>query len=136
MNAKRIEWVDVSKVLVIWLMVLGHILEKTGLDAVVRNMIYSFHMPFFFFISGLLYKNKTNSFWQFTIANAKSLLIPYVFLRLCSLTLLIPYILFTSLDVSTYLSDFVSGGVTLQVAQVGFCYAFFALKSCTIVLIN
>ena len=110
MNAKRIEWVDVSKVLVIWLMVLGHILEKTGLDAVVRNMIYSFHMPFFFFISGLLYKNKTSSFWQFTIANVKSLLIPYVFLRLCSLTLLIPYILFTSLDVSTYLSDFVSGG--------------------------
>ena len=136
MNAKRIEWVDVSKVLVIWLMVLGHVLEKTGLDAVVRNMIYSFHMPFFFFISGFLYNNKSNNFGQFTKANVKSLLIPYVFLRLCSFTLLIPYILFTCLDVSTYPSDFASGGGTLLVVQVGFCYVFFALKSCTIGLIN
>ena len=128
MNSKRIEWVDVSKVLVIWLMVLGHIFEKTGLDAVVRNMIYSFHMPFFFFISGLLYKNKTSSFWQFTIANVKSLLIPYVFLRLCSLTLLIPYILFTSLDVSTYLSDFVSGGGNSPGGASWFLLCFFCVK--------
>lgn len=128
MNAKRIEWVDVSKVLVIWLMVLGHVLEKTGLDAVVRNMIYSFHMPFFFFISGFLYKNKTSNFWQYTIANAKSLLIPYVFLRLCSFTLLIPYILFTSLDVSTYLSDFVSGGGNSPGGASWFLLCFFCVK--------
>ena len=48
MRQSRIEWVDISKVLVIWLMVLGHILEKKGMDNSVRNIIYSFHMPFFF----------------------------------------------------------------------------------------
>ncbi len=109
MIKKRIEWVDVSKVLVIWLMVLGHILEKSGIDSVARNMIYSFHMPFFFFVSGFLYNAKSNNFRQFTIANVKSLLIPYVFLRLCSFTVLIPYILFTSLDVSNYLIEFIDG---------------------------
>ena len=109
MIKKRIEWVDVSKVLVIWLMVLGHILEKSGIDSVARNMIYSFHMPFFFFISGFLYKNKSLDFGQYTLANIKSLLIPYAFLRICSFILLIPFILFTKLDVSNYLIDFIDG---------------------------
>lgn len=128
MGVKRIEWVDVSKVFVIWLMVLGHILEKSGIDSVVRNMIYSFHMPFFFFISGFLYKNKSNNFWQFTIANSKSLLIPYAFLRLLSYVLLIPYILFTNLDTSNYLFDFASGIGNSPGGASWFLLCFFCVK--------
>lgn len=128
MNAKRIEWVDVSKVLVIWLMVLGHVLEKTGLDAVVRNMIYSFHMPFFFFISGFLYKNKTSNFWQYTIANAKSLLIPYAFLRLLSCALLMPYIVFVAYDASSFVKDFVNGSAAFPAGATWFLVCFFCVK--------
>jgi fucose 4-O-acetylase-like acetyltransferase len=128
MIKKRIEWVDVSKVLVIWLMVLGHILEKSGIDSVARNMIYSFHMPFFFFVSGFLYNAKSNNFRQFTIANVKSLLIPYVFLRLCSFTVLIPYILFTSLDVSNYLIEFIDGRGNSPGGASWFLLCFFCVK--------
>lgn len=128
MGEKRIEWIDVSKVFVIWLMVLGHILEKSGMDAVVRNMIYSFHMPFFFFISGYLYKNKSLDFWQYTIANSKSLLVPYAFLRICSFALLIPFILFTKLDVSNYLMDFIGGCGNSPGGASWFLLCFFCVK--------
>ena len=128
MGGKRIEWVDVSKVLVIWLMVLGHILEKSGIDAVVRNMIYSFHMPFFFLVSGFLHKNKSPNFWQYTLANAKSLLVPYIFLRLCSFLLLISYIVFTKLDISNYLMDFISGGGNSPGGASWFLLCFFCVK--------
>lgn len=128
MGVMRIEWIDISKVFVIWLMVLGHILEKSGVDAVVRNLIYSFHMPFFFFISGYLYKNKSSDFWQYTIANSKSLLVPYAFLRICSFSLLIPYILFTKLDVSNYLMDFICGGGNSPGGASWFLLCFFCVK--------
>ena len=109
MRQSRIEWVDISKVLVIWLMVLGHILEKKGMDNSVRNIIYSFHMPFFFFISGYLYKAKEKDILDFTKVNLRSLIVPYVFLRGLSFLLLIPYIYTTKYDISNFLYEFISG---------------------------
>lgn len=46
---KRIEWVDVAKGLCMMLVVLGHTLPYGNL---LRNFIFSFHMPLFFFLTG------------------------------------------------------------------------------------
>ena len=49
--SKRIEWIDVAKGICIVLMVVGH----TRLPLIISNWIWSFHMPFFFFISQVAY---------------------------------------------------------------------------------
>lgn len=49
---KRLDWVDIAKGIAIVLMILGH----SSLPNTIQNWIYSFHMPFFFFISGVLTK--------------------------------------------------------------------------------
>ena len=48
---------DNIKFILIILVVLGHILEEistTGFMGVIRSVIYSFHMPFFIFLSGFV----------------------------------------------------------------------------------
>lgn len=48
----RVDWIDLTKGIAIFLMVCGH----TGLPGALSNWIWSFHMPLFFLMSGLLYK--------------------------------------------------------------------------------
>jgi len=45
---QRINWIDWAKVFAIYLVVLGHLLSKTGREGYIFNFIYSFHMPFSF----------------------------------------------------------------------------------------
>lgn len=51
MDDSRIEWVDIAKVLGVILVICGHLLYATNFD-VINKMIYSFHMPMFFTLSG------------------------------------------------------------------------------------
>lgn len=51
-SKKRINFIDVSKALLIYLVFLGHI-ERYG-DAI-STIIFSFHMPAFFIISGFFF---------------------------------------------------------------------------------
>lgn len=67
---ERSKWIDVYKGIGIILVVAGHIF-----DGLIRDLIFLFHMPLFFFISGYLYKPK-NYFNYFT-KKSLSLLIPY-----------------------------------------------------------
>jgi fucose 4-O-acetylase-like acetyltransferase len=46
----RVGWIDFCKGIGIFLVVLGHILR----DVIAVDYIYSFHMPLFFFLSGLV----------------------------------------------------------------------------------
>lgn len=46
------------------------------------SYIVQFHMPFFFFISGMLYRNQKRSIKEYTINKVKSLLIPFWFWNL------------------------------------------------------
>lgn len=56
----RLDYIDVLKGFAIFLMVMGHALSwsystdvvRTPDNAFVRNLIYAFHMPLFFFLSG------------------------------------------------------------------------------------
>lgn len=51
MEKRRISWIDWVKVFLIYLMVVGHALPLEKIN----QIIYAFHMPAFFFISGFLY---------------------------------------------------------------------------------
>lgn len=53
---KRDTVIDIAKAIGILLMVLGH---YSGLHHLLRNFIFSFHMPLFFILSGYFYKSKT-----------------------------------------------------------------------------
>ncbi|MCQ2530867.1 MAG: acyltransferase family protein [Lachnospiraceae bacterium] len=76
---KRVEWIDALRGIAMWLVVLGH----TFLDRShpLRNYVYSFHMPLFFFISGLTYQRTKMSFLKFLKKKAKAFLLPYVALN-------------------------------------------------------
>lgn len=49
----RYVFVDIAKVFGTFLVVFGHLLP---LDNEARHFIYLFHMPFFFFVSGMLFR--------------------------------------------------------------------------------
>lgn len=73
---KRIAYIDYLKFIGIFLIILGH-LPIT--DNSLHKWIFSFHVPLFFFISGLLYKRKDNQ-KDYFISNFKQLIlviIPY-----------------------------------------------------------
>jgi acyltransferase len=73
---KRITWIDTTRGINIFLVVLGH----TILPYAWQVYVFSFHMPLFFFLSGYLFNpKKYPDFWQFIIKKARSLLIPYLF---------------------------------------------------------
>ena len=65
---------DIAKGIGILMVVWAHIL----LTGWTHKMIYAFHMPLFFFLSGMLFKKeKYNSFGTFFVRRAKRLLLPY-----------------------------------------------------------
>lgn len=69
----RYGWVDDSKGIVILLMVLGH----TNLPEFADRWIWAFHMPFFFFISGL-FTGYSYPLSEFVCHKAKQLLKPFI----------------------------------------------------------
>ncbi|EUJ29371.1 acyltransferase [Listeria cornellensis FSL F6-0969] len=77
MALKRLHWIDnlrgFGMILVVW----GHM----NIPIALETIIYSFHMPLFFFISGYLYKKNNNSFKEVVKKKATVLLIPYFFFR-------------------------------------------------------
>lgn len=90
MMVQRINWIDWGKAFAIYLVVLGHLLSKDGMEGKIHDYIYLFHMPFFFFISGLLFKVKKNNVREVVSRIWHSLIIPYIFLNLLSDIFLIP----------------------------------------------
>ena len=52
-HGSRIEWIDIAKALGIFLVIAGH----TGLPIYLKSWIYAFHMPMFFIISGLWFRD-------------------------------------------------------------------------------
>lgn len=78
---RRID-IDILKGILILLVVVGH-----QAPAPISTVIYWFHMPSFFIISGLLHKEEVISFGGYAKKKVKSLLIPYVVY--CALIVLI-----------------------------------------------
>lgn len=84
---QRIQWIDIAKGISIFLVIIGHTAPFGILE---RNIIFSFHMPLFFILSGYHFKIAQNwdeareRFWK----NVRHLLLP-LFLLWC-LNLLLP----------------------------------------------
>lgn len=78
----RIEWIDICKGIGIILVVIGH----TGIGQIspaIYDYIYSFHMPLFYFLSGLTFKNdKYNSLATFLKRRFWTLILPFLILNL------------------------------------------------------
>ena len=52
---QRLEYIDILRAFAIFLVTLGHVLEYGGYgDGLLHGVIYSFHMPLFFAISGFV----------------------------------------------------------------------------------
>lgn len=72
---KRVAWLDAAKFIGIFLVILGHIDVKTYGFFSLNDFIGVFHMPLFFFLSGLTQKNL--SFKESLKDAARKLLVPY-----------------------------------------------------------
>lgn len=72
------KWIDVLKGIGILLVIIGHCHRPEFL----LKIIQSFHMPFFFIISGYLFKNKDECFFSFSKHKFKKYIIPYFFIGL------------------------------------------------------
>ena len=71
-TSKRIEWIDTAKGIGLLLVMLGQ-LHVPYMSA----WIYTFHMPLFFFLSGVVFSGDKYSFKEFCIKRMKSLVVPY-----------------------------------------------------------
>ncbi len=70
----RITWIDVARGIGIILVIYGHALDANS----IRHLIYAFHMPLFFFLSGIVFHHKKEDrFVPFLKKNVRSILIPY-----------------------------------------------------------
>lgn len=74
MQTERVHWIDIARGIGIIFVIYAHVLGDQG----IRYLFYSFHMPLFFFLSGVVYNHKKyGSFVTFLKKSAKGLLVPY-----------------------------------------------------------
>lgn len=75
-NKAYYPWIDHAKSLGILLMVAGHVWT---IDPAIRQVIYAFHMPLFFVISGFLYKPLPLS--EHLVRDWRRLIVPYLLIN-------------------------------------------------------
>lgn len=75
--SKRIEYIDIAKGIGILLVVMGHN-DFSLVSPFAYKLIYSFHMPLFFFLSGY-FINTTIGFWSFFKKRFNTLVKPFLF---------------------------------------------------------
>lgn len=72
MMQQRIEWIDIAKGLGMLLVIAGHTVSLRY-----SYPLYAFHMPLFFFLSGLVFKDKNEGFWTFVKSRTNTLIKPW-----------------------------------------------------------
>lgn len=71
----RLEYIDFAKALGMFTIIWGHIIHYGWSN----QIVYAFHIPLFFFMSGMVFKaDKYNTVWEFIKERIKSLLVPYL----------------------------------------------------------
>lgn len=83
---KRIIYIDIAKGIAIILVILGHTLQYMGANSeytqnVLYLLIYSFHMPLFMFLSGMLFLKslgRAMSLKEILFRRTKALMYPYI----------------------------------------------------------
>ena len=124
---KRIEYIDIAKGIGILLVVMGH--NDFGLvSPFFYKLIYSFHMPLFFFVSGMLF-NKDMAFPILINKRFTSLIKPYI-----TITLLIYFMTLSftkvNFDIATgrLFKSFYANGHYIDWVQLWFLPHLFALN--------
>lgn len=107
---KRIEWVDTAKGISIILVIIGH----ANFQEPIRAIIYSFHMPLFFFLSGL-FINKESNFSSFVVKRIKGLIIPYIFYNIV-LILFYWFLKILSQDTTSFKDEILTKIISLPLA--------------------
>ena len=99
---KRIDYLDAAKGIGILFVVLGHNQIKVDYP-IVYQIVYSFHMPFFFLLSGMFFKTEYG-FRELARRRFNSLLKPFIAYML---VVYLGSIFFTKIDLTTILGRFV-----------------------------
>ena len=64
-SKERIFAFDAAKAIGIFFIVIGHVFHDQGIYA---QYVYSFHVPLFFFLTGVTFSRGKNGFWKFLIS--------------------------------------------------------------------
>ena len=76
---KRLDYIDIAKAVAIFTVIMGHAVSS---DTGIKNIIYSFHMPLFFILSGMVNKYRDNytadDFKNFLLKKFTVLYTPYI----------------------------------------------------------
>jgi acyltransferase len=77
MNTQRVKWIDMLRGFGIFLVFLGH---TTYTNKHLVHYIFSFHMPLFFFVSGVFFKltDTSGGFRKFFLTRINMRLVPYI----------------------------------------------------------
>lgn len=87
----RIEYYDIAKAYLIFLVIFGHVLIviNPGYDklyfSIIQSFIYTFHMPAFFILHGILFNNekwRKRPVKEFILKRVYTLIIPYLFFEI------------------------------------------------------
>lgn len=107
MQTERVHWIDIARGIGIIFIIYAHMLGSRDL----RYLFYSFHIPLFFFLSGVVYNHKKYSnFFTFFKKSAKGLLLPYFIFAFISYILWLTQLktsgLFSQENIRQFLSIF------------------------------
>lgn len=80
MDTKRIHWIDIARGIFIIAIVLGHVFNSGYL----RNWLFSFHVPAFFFLSGYCFKYESK-FHDFALKKFRTIVVPYITFSMLSI---------------------------------------------------
>ena len=72
--SNRIVWIDIAKGLGIILVIAGHLFRY---DSYISTVIFSFHMPLFFFFAGMLEHDCELNFSKYLKKALKKLILPW-----------------------------------------------------------
>lgn len=120
----RINWIDWAKSLCMFLVVVGHCHIRES-EWPITVFIYSFHMPLFFFLSGLLCKHKSRLYFELLRNDVKRILLPY--LTFGVITILFNAVLSAGFIWREELSDILLG-TTSSIGAIWFLPALFVCK--------
>ena len=67
----RVKWIDMARGFAMLLIIVGHC---AGISETLKHIIFSFHVPLFFILSGYVYRHKEKSI----LKDFKQLIVPYM----------------------------------------------------------
>lgn len=125
---KRFAFIDISKGLGILLVVLGHLFRS---DQAIYNIIYAFHMPLFFILSGA-FANTNLSLGQYFKKNFLRLYLPFVIFSLADFLLTISSSIlrntFSITQVKSLLLSITGLNFTTTNTPIWFLFALFVIQ--------